>query len=181
MTLTVAKPALDGVGRAATRRVSLLTACIAFAAEWTLNTLVGALGFVVTNLAAVEAFASEVALWLVRAFTRKVTSLVAAGDKLAEAFDDHLLERGQQSMILTYIRQVWLSPASLPPPPPAPQESPAPVSALASAPAPQVSLSGSAFHASPPRLYQQGSVNKWGWRSYLHQLLYPSSYCRLFV
>lgn len=75
----VAQAALLGVGGALTRRVTLDTAGVAGAGERTLDALVGAVGFVVTNLAAVEAFSSEAAaLGLVGTIAREVTGLVAA-------------------------------------------------------------------------------------------------------
>jgi hypothetical protein len=59
--------------------MTLYTAGVAGSVEGTLDTLIGAVRLVVTDLAAVEALSSETAaLGLVGAFTGEVTSLVAA-------------------------------------------------------------------------------------------------------
>jgi hypothetical protein len=75
----IAKLALHGVRRASAGRMTLYTAGVAGSVEGTLDTLIGAVRLVVTDLAAVEALSSETAaLGLVGAFTGEVTSLVAA-------------------------------------------------------------------------------------------------------
>jgi hypothetical protein len=80
----VTEPALLWVGWAIAGRVTLNTTCIASARKGPLDSLVRTVGLVVTNLPAVEAFASETAsLRLVGTLSSKVTSLAAAIDKVS--------------------------------------------------------------------------------------------------
>jgi len=75
----IAEPALHRVRRASTGGVTLFAAGVAGSAEGTLNTLIGAVCLVVTDLAAVEALASETAaLGLVGALPGEVASLAAS-------------------------------------------------------------------------------------------------------
>jgi hypothetical protein len=80
----VTKPALLWICWTIAGRVTLNTACIASAGEGTFDTLVRTVSLVVTNLSAVEAFASEAtSRGFVRAVSSKVAGLVAAMDRVS--------------------------------------------------------------------------------------------------
>jgi hypothetical protein len=84
MTHFVTKPALLWVSWAIAGRVTLNTTRIASAGKGTLDTLIRTVGRVVTNLPAVEAFASEAAsVKLIGTLSSKVTGLVVAIDELS--------------------------------------------------------------------------------------------------
>lgn len=80
----VAKLALHGVGWAAACSMSLDTAGVAGTSELALDARIGAISLVVTDLAAVVAFASEAASgWCVGAFASEMTFLAAAAKNVS--------------------------------------------------------------------------------------------------
>lgn len=79
VALLVTKLALHGIGRAAACSMSLNAACVARAGEFALDTRVGTIRLVVTNISAVEAFASQTASgWCVGALASEVAFLATA-------------------------------------------------------------------------------------------------------
>lgn len=84
VALLVAKLALYRIGWAAACSMSLDTAGVAGTGELALDTRVGAVGLVVTNLATVVAFTSEAAArWCIGAFASEVTVLAAAAKNVS--------------------------------------------------------------------------------------------------